>query len=125
MSAPPPRKRALYVEDDPQCANLVKESLAELCDVDLVRDGFSALDHARQSPPDVLLVDLRLPTLSGFELVEQWRRDADLENVPWVVVSAQVMGAERDRAEELGCAGFVEKPFSLERLRAAVKAALT
>ena len=51
MSAPPPRKRALYVEDDPQCANLVKEALAELCDVDLVRDGFSALDHARQSPP--------------------------------------------------------------------------
>jgi len=125
MSSAAPRPHLLYVEDNAACGELVREALAEGYNVQLANDGFTGLDLARENPPDLLLVDLRLPTLSGFALIEQWRRDETLKPRPVVVISARVMGGEKDRARELGCLGFVEKPFSLETLRGVVARALS
>ncbi len=119
-----PRPRLLVVEDDPRCASLLRDALRPRYAVHVEADGFRALERARADPPDLLLLDLQLPTLSGFDVLGQWRRDEALAPCPVVVVSARVMGDEVERAQALGAADFVDKPFTLARLRSAVDDAL-
>lgn len=125
MASPGERARVLYVEDDPPVAALVREALAATCAVEIADDGFTALERAATAPPDLLLVDLHLPTLSGFEVIKRWRRSPALAGIPVVVVSARVMSDEAEEALALGCAAFVEKPFTIQGLRDAVSAALS
>jgi DNA-binding response OmpR family regulator len=119
-----PRFRVLVVEDDPRCGALLRDALSDRYEVRLEDDGFAALERARQEPPDLLLLDLQLPTLSGFDVLAQWRRDETLSRCPVVVVSARVMRDEPERARALHAVDFVEKPFTLARLRSAAAAAL-
>ncbi len=124
MADAPARKRLLVVEDDLTCARLLRDALRTRYDVQVEGDGFTALERARQDPPDLLLLDLHLPTLSGFDVMEKWRQDPDLSSCPIVVVSARVMQGEQKRARAQGCHAFVAKPFSLQELREAVASAL-
>jgi CheY-like chemotaxis protein len=121
----PVRVRVLHVEDDPVCAELVRLALDPPHEVTFARDAVTALAAVERDPPALILLDLHLPGLPGFELYRELRR-LPLTTTTGIVagVSGRVMQDEPEQARRLGCAGFVEKPFSLETLRQAVADAL-
>ena len=111
--------RVLVVDDDPEIA----DTMAEVLDfegylVAIARDGVQAMDRIPKFVPDVILLDLMMPLMTGFEVLERLREQRN--TTPVVVVSANQGYA----ASDLNVAGKVRKPFSLTQLLDAVTAAL-
>jgi DNA-binding response OmpR family regulator len=119
------RKRLLVVEDEHDMADLVAARLRkEGYGVDVVHDGVEALERIQAEPPDLALVDIMLPGLSGTDLVSRMRRDPRTAGVPVIMMTAK--GQPHDIVEGLGLGAddYVTKPFSLAVLAARVAAVL-
>lgn len=116
----------LIVEDEKDLArsleyNLDKEGFQTRC----AYDGASALESARKSPcPDLVLLDLMLPDISGTEVCREMKSDSRTKNIPVIMVTAK--GSEIDRVVgfELGVDDYVVKPFSVRELLLRIKAVL-
>jgi phosphate regulon transcriptional regulator PhoB len=117
--------RILIIEDDKDIVELVRYNLAhEGFQVTAIGDGASGLAQIRKSPPDVLLLDLMLPKLSGLEICKEVRRDVSLNRLPILMVTARGEEADRIVGLEMGADDYVTKPFSPRELVARVKALL-
>jgi phosphate regulon transcriptional regulator PhoB len=118
-------KRILIIEDDKDIVELVRYNLEkERFQVTAVGDGLSGLAQVRKAPPDLLLLDLMLPKLSGLEICREIRRDTSLNRLPILMVTARGDEADRVVGLELGADDYVTKPFSPRELVARVKALL-
>jgi phosphate regulon transcriptional regulator PhoB len=118
-------KKLLLIEDDKDIVELVRYNLEkEGYLVSASSDGASGLAQLRKSPPDLLLLDLMLPKLSGLEVCKEVRRDAALNRLPILMVTARGEEADRVVGLELGADDYVTKPFSPRELVARVKALL-
>ena len=115
--------RILIVDDEPSIVLALKDELVfEGFEVDSASDGSAALEKAREFNPDVMLLDLALPGLNGFEVCRQLRPELpDL----WIII-VSVRGQEVDRVMglELGADDYVTKPFSLREIVARVRVGL-
>lgn len=103
----------LIAEDEPHIVELLRFILGrEGCETRAAGDGAAALAAARERRPDVLILDLMLPVMDGFEVLRAIRADADLRGLPVLMLTAK--GQERDRleAEAIGVDAFVTKPFA-------------
>ena len=78
--------------------------------VDTARDGHEALEQARKHGPDLILMDLSLPGLDGWEATRILKNDAATSHLIIVALSAHALAAEGDRARAVGCDGFIAKP---------------
>jgi two-component system, cell cycle response regulator DivK len=118
--------RILYVEDNPANLALVTKVLEHAGDyrVTGVTTGEEGLEHVRRELPDLLLLDLDLPGIDGFEVARRIKQDPALKSLPVVAITASVMKQERRQALEAGCVGFIEKPFDIEELRRLVADAI-
>jgi phosphate regulon transcriptional regulator PhoB len=117
--------RILIIEDDKDIVELVRYNLAhEGYQVSSVADGATGLAQVRKLPPDVLLLDLMLPKLSGLEVCKEIRRDPSLNRLPILMVTARGEEADRVVGLEMGADDYVTKPFSPRELVARVKALL-
>jgi phosphate regulon transcriptional regulator PhoB len=117
--------RVLIIEDDKDIVELVRYNLAnEGYQVTSVGDGASGLAQVRKSPPDVLLLDLMLPKLSGLDICREIRRDSSLNRLPILMLTARGEEADRVVGLEMGADDYVTKPFSPRELTARVKALL-
>jgi two-component system, cell cycle response regulator DivK len=103
------RKRLLIVEDSEINRDLLVQLFEDDYDLDLADDGQSAIRLATEKRPDLILLDIGLPGLSGLEAVRTLRARGD--DVPIVAVSSSVMPGDRERALEAGCDDFVPKPI--------------
>ena len=118
-------KRILIIEDDRDIVELVRYNLAnEGFQVSGVNDGASGLSTLKKSPPDLLLLDLMLPKLSGLEICREVRKDESLNRLPILMLTARGDEADRVVGLEMGADDYVTKPFSPRELRARIKAAL-
>src|SRR5512134_4137617 len=109
--------RILVVEDVPLGLAVLRMRLeAEGFQVITARDGVEALDQARDGHPDLMLLDLMLPRLSGERVCQELRADPRTATLPIVVVSARVQEAERLRALAAGADAFIAKPYETGRL---------
>jgi DNA-binding response OmpR family regulator len=118
-------KRILIIEDDKDIVELVRYNLEkEDFQVQAIADGVSGLAQVKKSPPDLLLLDLMLPKLSGLEICKDIRRDASLNRLPILMLTARGDEADRVVGLELGADDYVTKPFSPRELVARVKAVL-
>ncbi len=112
-------KHILVVEDDSLISGAVKMVLEwEGYHVDCAANGREALDHLRQSEekPDLILLDLMMPILDGYQFRAEQKRDPVIKNIPVVVVSAA------DIASSLDASGYIRKPFNPEELLDAIRA---
>jgi two-component system alkaline phosphatase synthesis response regulator PhoP len=117
--------RILIIEDDKDIVELVRYNLAhEGFQVTSMADGGSGLAQVKKAPPDVLLLDLMLPKLSGLEICKEIRRDASLNRLPILMLTARGEEADRVVGLEMGADDYVTKPFSPRELVARVKALL-
>jgi len=118
-------RRILIIEDDKDIVELVRYNLEkEDFQVLATADGVSGLMQVKKSPPDLLLLDLMLPKLSGLEICKDIRRDASLNRLPILMLTARGDEADRVVGLELGADDYVTKPFSPRELVARVKALL-
>lgn len=122
LDAPATTARILVIEDDPTVAEVVVRYLArEGYRVDAEPDGAVGLRRAVAEPPDLVVLDLMLPSLSGLEVCRQLRAQAP---VPVIMLTARSGEVDRVTGLELGADDYVAKPFSPRELTARVKAVL-
>jgi phosphate regulon transcriptional regulator PhoB len=118
-------KRVLIVEDDHDIIELVRYNLErEGYRVTHATDGVSGLESARRELPDLLILDLMLPQLSGLQLCQEIRRTPRTAHLPIIMLTARSDEADRVVGLELGADDYVTKPFSPRELVARVKAVL-
>jgi two-component system cell cycle response regulator DivK len=87
--------------------------------------GREALERAWSAPtPQLVLIDLALPDCHGTDVVRTLKQDSRTAGIPIVALSASVMAADKERAAQAGCADFIEKPVTLDRMVAVVRRAL-
>ncbi|MGH9555751.1 MAG: response regulator [Terriglobales bacterium] len=119
------RKRILIIEDDKDIRSLLRYDLErEGFRVSESEDGLDGLALVRKSPPDLLVLDLMLPRLSGLEICKQVRREQAGRHMPILVLSARSEEPDRIVGLELGADDYVTKPFSPRELIARIKALL-
>ena len=113
--------RVLLVDDDATLRRALRIGLrAEDHEVLIAADGRSALQALREDRPDVVVLDLGLPDLSGIEVLRQLR---EWSTIPVVVLSARAESTEKVQALDLGADDYVTKPFGMEELLARIRAA--
>lgn len=119
--------RVLIVEDDPDTVGLFSATMRQIGFTPLVAaNGYEALALARRYRPDLILLDLRLPGMDGYESLTHLKRDVVTQTIPIIAVSAHVSNVEqeRNRLIALGATSFIPKPFSVEDLLAEVEVAI-
>jgi signal transduction histidine kinase len=124
--APARQHTVLYVEDNPANLKLVQEIVRFRPDLHLVSapDGHFGLSLARSQRPDVILMDLNLPGLSGLDVLAQLRRDPETARIPAIAVSANAMPGDIERALAAGFARYLTKPIDIGQFNEAIDAML-
>jgi two-component system alkaline phosphatase synthesis response regulator PhoP len=115
-------KKIMVVDDEPYIARVIKFKLEqEGYTVISANDGQSGLQKIKEEKPDMVLLDVMMPGLSGYEVCQKIREDAELAGIPVVILTAK--GQERDREQGLtmGASDYITKPFSPNRLLELVK----
>ena len=111
-------KRILIVEDKATSSELLRTVLEQQgYAVDEAGDGEEALRKVNERPPDLVLMDLQIPARNGFEVVQEIRKNPQLQSIPVVAVTASAMHGDREKAIEAGFTGYISKPVSLVQLR--------
>lgn len=109
-------KKKLMVVDDSESNTLLIKSLFEEkgnYTVDVLWKSESALDRIRKKKPDIVLLDLMMPQVDGFEILKQMKSDESIKNIPVIVVSAWDSVENIDKALELGAVDYISKPINL------------
>jgi CheY-like chemotaxis protein len=112
-------RRILIIEDDEELAPILSEALSEEgYRVEVARNGEEGLAAAQRECPDLILLDLMMPVMDGWQFREEQQKIPALAAVPVVLITAD--GRSSEKAKELGTAGHLHKPIALARLLAEV-----
>ncbi len=112
------RKTILICDDEPALRELIRASMDDGFEFAEASDGIIAIELAREVTPDVVILDLMLPRLSGLEVLARLNEDERLKDVPVLVITA--WNETREDVLAAGADDFVAKPFDPEDLKAAV-----
>ncbi len=120
------KPRILVVEDEDNIAVALDYLMTrEGYDHDRVSSGADAMTRIRATHPDLVLLDVMLPEVSGYEICEDIRMDPALSDVKVLMMTARGSAIERRKGMALGADGFISKPFELKDLRAEVRRLLS
>jgi CheY-like chemotaxis protein len=109
--------RVLYIEDNADNRALVRRVLlAEGFEFDEADSAESGIELALLNPPDLILMDINMPRVSGLMATRQIRETPQLEHVPVVALTANAMQSDLARTLEAGCNGYIIKPIDIDRL---------
>jgi len=107
-------KKVLIVEDNELNMKLFHDLLeAQGYETLQTREGLSALSIARDNKPDLILMDIQLPEISGLEVTKWLKEDEELAQIPVVAVTAFAMKGDEERIREGGCEAYISKPISV------------
>lgn len=118
--------RILYVEDNDDNVYVITHRLGRAgFTVMVARDGEQGVAMARAERPDLILMDLRLPVIDGWEATRRIKADPATQHIPILALSAHAMAGDRANALAAGCDDYDTKPVDLPRLRAKIAALLS
>ncbi|HYV40127.1 MAG TPA: response regulator [Gemmataceae bacterium] len=125
MPETPRKPRVLIADDNPQGVELLEAYLAE-CDYDIATtaDGDATLQKVKAWEPDLILLDIMMPKLSGFEVCKRLRANPPTRDIAVVMITALDQPSDIDRAVEAGTNDFLTKPINKTELLLRVRAAL-
>jgi excisionase family DNA binding protein len=126
-AAPTSRPRILVVDDDDALLAALRDTLQEIIPDSVVQtatDGYEALVRVGAFRPDVLVIDIRMPCLDGFEVCRRLKQGRETAAIKILAVTAYPEGEVKARVLESGADDFLEKPFPIERFRSRVVALL-
>jgi two-component system cell cycle response regulator DivK len=109
--------KILYIEDNADNRVLVKRVLeAEGYQVLEAQDGPAGIELAQQEHPALILVDINMPEMDGYEVTRRLKAMERFRDVPIVALTAKVMKGDRDKTLEAGCSGYIQKPIDVDLL---------
>lgn len=115
-------KKVLIVEDNELNMKLFHDLLeAHGLETIQTRDGKQAFDLAREHSPDLIIMDIQLPEISGLEITKQLKDDEDLKSIPVIAVTAFAMKGDEKKIRDGGCEDYISKPISVGRFMGAVQ----
>jgi two-component system cell cycle response regulator DivK len=110
-------RRILYIEDNPESRLLMRRVLLAAGFVfEEARDGNSGLQQVAESPPDLVLIDINLPVIDGYEVTARLKQLPNMTGVPIIAVTANVMKGDREKTLAAGCDGYIQKPIDVDLL---------
>ena len=112
------RFKILVVDDDEDNLLLITHQLLLItnCSIVCAKDGTSALSTAQASQPDLILLDIMLPKMDGFEVVRRLKQDSQTRSIPVIAVTAMARPEDQQVALQAGCDSYLSKPYELEDL---------
>lgn len=125
MAEEPPREKrlALIIDDDPQFSKMLSEHLEDMgFDVDAAFDGKEGLVKAAARKPHLILLDIMMPGIHGYEVCSKLRADPHTKNSRILVLSAKGFDSDKEMAREVGADGYLVKPFHRNDLQEKVEA---
>lgn len=111
-----PRPRLLIVDDDEEMLRMLMLALRDAYEVTTATDGMEAIQRIVDYEPDLMLLDIMLPKMNGYQLLQSIRRNLSYKNLPVVVVSAKSSQRDQDYAIRLGANQFLAKPYRIDQL---------
>jgi two-component system cell cycle response regulator DivK len=115
--------KILLVEDNDMNRDMLSRRLIRRgYEVVIACDGAAALEQAAAERPALILMDMSLPVIDGWEATRQLKANAQLSHIPVIALTAHAMTGDRERALDAGCDDFDTKPVDLERLMAKIEA---
>lgn len=119
----PPGKRVLIVEDNPLNMKLFSAMIAaQGYQVLQATDGTLGLDLAHRQHPDLIIMDIQLPGLSGLEVTHSLKADADTRDIPIIATTAFALGGDEETIRASGCDGYMAKPIAISQFLEMVEA---
>ena len=117
--------RILVVDDDPDIIHLVKTTLMiEGYEVITAKDGMTGTTHAMKYIPDLIILDVMMPKMSGFQTCKAIRSQPALKNIPVIFLTAKNSDKDKDWGEKMGCDYYITKPYRPDQLLDTIKEAL-
>jgi two-component system, cell cycle response regulator DivK len=115
-------KRILVVEDTEDNRQILRDLLTN-AGFELIEafDGEAGVQMATEHRPDLILMDIQLPTLDGYEATRQIKANPDLQHIPVIAVTSYALSGDETKAVSVGCSGYVAKPFSPRVLLAKIR----
>ena len=119
--------RILYVEDNEDNVYMLKMrlELIEGFEIAVAKDGAEAISSVAVDRPDIILMDLNVPVLNGWEATRRLKADAKTAQIPIIALTAHAMTSDREKALAAGCDDFDTKPIDFERLLAKMRRLLS
>jgi len=118
-------KRVLIADDEPNIVTSLEFLMEQAgMEVQVARDGQEAIDMAESFRPDLILLDVMMPVLNGYEVCQRLKSDPKLRHVRVLILSAKGRDVEVAKGRELGADGYITKPFSTRELVSKVRALL-
>lgn len=120
-------KAALIVDDSNTTRSLIKSVIEEVGDINTFEaaTGFEALKALPRQPFDLIIVDINMPDINGFELLDFVKNNDQYKSIPVVIVSTESSEDDKEKGMALGAAAYLTKPFKLEELQGIVRKALS
>ena len=119
--------RVLLVDDEQLALDRLKTFFGDIEGAEVVGtagDGNEALERIKELTPDLVIMDIQMPHISGLELIERLKADEELKAIPIMAVTAYAAKGDEERIREAGAEGYVSKPISVLRFVEAVAALL-
>ena len=114
--------RVLVIEDNDIGRELMTYALQSFgCTTEVAADGAEGIEAARRERPDLILCDVQMPGLDGFDVVRVLKQDPTLRDVPVIAVTALAMAGDRERLLASGFDGYLSKPIEPQQLAAAIQ----
>jgi two-component system cell cycle response regulator DivK len=115
------KKRVMLVEDNVSTIDVVEMELKCLgYEVTIAKDGLEALRLIGERMPDLVIMDIQMPQMNGFEAVRQIRANPAIQNVPILAATAKALKGDREKCLAVGCDGYIAKPFTHRELDSAI-----
>ncbi len=125
MTPETPRGRVLVVDDEPDLIRILEFGLrAAGYQVDVAADGQEGLKRARETRPDIILLDLMLPKLDGYKVCRLLKFDERYRNIPIIILSARTQEGDQSLAIQMGANRFITKPYEFGEILAHIEALL-
>jgi two-component system cell cycle response regulator DivK len=114
-------KRILIVEDTADNRQIMRDLLTSAgYEIVEAHDGQAAVTTAAMVKPDLILMDIQLPILNGYEAARLIKADPALQHIPIIAVTSYALSGDEEKARAAGCSGYIAKPFSPRRMLATV-----
>lgn len=110
------KKRILVADDDKDLCNCIELALADKYEVIKVYDGVNGLAMAMKYLPDLVLLDITMPKMSGYQMMDMMKRNPQLKDIPVIFVTAKTSPQDSAFALKKGAMGYITKPFEIETL---------
>ena len=115
------KEKILIVDDTPANLHLLTDLLGDQYDITVALDGLSALDSLGLEFFDLILLDVMMPDMDGFEVLERIRQDASLDSPPVIFITALDSSGSKTRGFELGAVDYITKPFDVAEVKARIR----